>query len=81
VVTAEIEVALKKIGYTGKENKLLLKVHPAVALHLMEEEYSLLQELENKIGISIQLRDDPLMRLDDFAIFSLPSRKQIDIYL
>ena len=81
VVTAEIEVTLKKIGFRGKESKLLLKVHPAVALHLMEEEYYLLQELENKTRISIQLRDDPLMRLDDFAIFSLPSRKQIDINL
>lgn len=81
VVTAEIELALKKIGSTGKERNLLLKVHPVVALYLMEEEDRLLQELENKFGISVQLRDDPLMRLDDFAVFSLPSRKQIDISL
>ena len=81
MVTAEIEIALRKIEAAGKESKLLLKVHPAVALHLMEEEYHLLQELENKAGIKIQLRDDPLMRLDNFAFFSLPSRKQIDINL
>jgi len=79
VVAAEIEIALKKIGAAGKESMLLLKVHPAVALHLMEEDYHLLQELENKTGIKLKLRDNPLMRLDDFAIFSLPSRKQIEI--
>ena len=79
VVSGELELALRKIGAAKKEKTLLLKVHPSVALHLMEEESPLLQELEEKTGISLQLRDDPMMRQDTFAIYSLPSRKQLEI--
>ena len=79
VVTGELEIALRKLTADRKENELLLKVHPAVALHLMEQEYSLLQQLENHTRTKLHLRDDPLMRLDDFVVFSLPSKKQLNL--
>jgi len=79
VVTGELEIALRKISPNYRNNQLLLKVHPAVALHLMEQEFQLLQKLESETRTKLQLRDDPLMRIDDFAIFALPSRRQIDL--
>ncbi len=79
VVTGELEIALRKLTSDGKESELLVKVHPAVALHLMEEEYSLLQQMESHTKTKLRLRDDPLMRLDDFVVFSMPSKKQLNL--
>ena len=79
VVTGELEIALRKLTADRSENELLLKVHPAVALHLMEQEYSLLQQLESHTHTRLHLRDDPLMRLDDFVVFSLPSKRKLEI--
>jgi ribonuclease G len=79
VVTGELENFLRKITADRSENELLLKVHPAVALHLMEQEYSLLQQLESHTRTRLRLRDDPLMKLDDFTVFSLPSKRKLEI--
>ncbi|MBW7998396.1 MAG: Rne/Rng family ribonuclease [Candidatus Glassbacteria bacterium] len=79
VVTGELEIILRKLTADRRESELLLRVHPAVALHLMEQERLLLRQLENHTRTRLHLRDDPLMRLDDFAVFSLPSKKQLDI--
>jgi len=81
VVVSEIEREVRKISVSGKEKKILIRVHPAVALHIMEEEQDLLQDLENQTGLSIKMRDDPLMRPDNIAVYSMPSRKQIEIGL
>ncbi len=79
VVTGQLEMALRKLTAERNESELLLRVHPAVALHLMEQECSLLKQLENHTKARLRLRDDPLMRLDDFAVFSLPSKKQLNL--
>jgi ribonuclease G len=81
MVASEIERAVRKIGAAGKEKKIVIRVHPAVALHMMEEEQDLLQRLENETGISLKMRDDPLMRPDGIALVSLTSGKQIDLSL
>ena len=79
VVTGELEIALRKISPNYRNSQLMLKVHPSVALHLMEQEYQLLQKLESETRTKLLLRDDPLMRIDNFAIFTLPSRRQIEL--
>jgi len=78
-IVSEIERAVKKIAPKSKVNKLIIRVHPVVALHLMEQGESVIQKLENQTGVTIQLRDDPLMQVDSITIFSGPSRKEIEI--
>jgi len=78
-IVSEIERAVKKIAPEGKANSLMIKVHPVVALYLMEQSENVIQELENQTGLTIQLRDDPLIKLDSIIIYSLPSRKEIEI--
>ncbi len=78
-IVGEIERAVKKIAPEGKVNKLMIRVHPVVALHLMEQGEDVIRELENQTGITIQLRDDPLVRMDSINFYSIPSRKEIEI--
>lgn len=75
-IVSEIERAVKKIAPGGKVSKLMIRVNPVVALHLMEESGNMVQELENQTGLTIQLRDDPLMKVDSITIVSFPSRKE-----
>ena len=72
-----VERAIHRIGALGDEKALLISMHPSMALHLLEEEKDCLNELEKRYKLTITVRDDPLVKVDDFKIFSLPSRKEL----
>jgi ribonuclease G len=72
-----VERAIQRIGAAGQERAVLISMHPSMALFLLEEEKSCLSELEKRFKLDITIRDDPLVKVDDFKIFSLPSRKEL----
>ena len=78
-ITGEIERAVMRVHSERKGKSLMIKAHPQVALHLMEKDQSVIAELENATGLTIQLRDDPLMRQDEILLISLPSGKEYQI--
>jgi hypothetical protein len=52
-----------------------------VALYLLEEEPRLLHTLTKLTGVDIELRDDPMMRLDEFRLMSRPAGRDVtDLY-
>ena len=58
-----------------------LTTGPEVALYLLEEEPRLLQTLTKITGVDIELRDDPMMRLDEFRMMSRPAGRDVtDLY-
>jgi ribonuclease G len=72
-----VERAIQRIGAVGQEKAILISIHPSMALFLLEEEKECLNQLEKRFKLDITIRDDPLVRADDFKIFSLPSRKEL----
>jgi ribonuclease G len=81
VVTRRLERALKRAGHEHRERQLSVRLHPEVALYLLEEEPRLLQTLSKITGVDIELRDDPMMRLDEFRLMSRPAGRDVtDIY-
>jgi ribonuclease G len=76
-MSRRVERAIQRIGAVGQEKALLISMHPSMALHLLEEEKDCLNELEKKFKLDLTIRDDPLVKVDDFKIFSLPSRKDL----
>ncbi len=76
-MSRRVERAIQRVGAIGQEKALLISMHPSMALHLLEEEKDCLNELEKRFDLDITIRDDPLMKVDDFKIFSLPSRKEL----
>ena len=81
VVSRRLERALKRAGHERRERQLSVRLHPEVALYLLEEEPRLLQTLTKLTGVDIELRDDHMMRLDEFRLMSRPAGRDVtDLY-
>jgi len=81
VVARRLERALKRAGHERRERQLSVRLHPEVALYLLEDEPRLLQTLTKLTGVDIELRDDPMMRLDEFRLMSRPAGRDVtDLY-
>jgi ribonuclease G len=48
---------------------LLLRVHPDLAVHLVEQNSDLLEGLERAHRFRIEIRDDPSLRRDEIRLF------------
>ena len=53
------------------------RLHPEVALYVMEEEPNFLKNLEKQTGIALEMRDDPMMRPDEFKLMSQPAGRDV----
>jgi ribonuclease G len=81
VVARRLERALKRAGHEHRERQLTVRLHPEVALYLLEEEPKLLQTLSKLTSVDLELRDDPMMRLDEFRLMSRPAGRDVtDLY-
>jgi ribonuclease G len=77
VVTRRLERALRRVGIEKKERKLAIRLHPEVAIYLLEEEPKLVQTLGRQGQIDLELRDDPMLRLDEFRLMSRPAGRDV----
>ena len=73
----DIEHCVRRAAATGRERELLIRVHPAVALRVMEFEPRFVRKLARRTGLRIDLRDDPLLRRDEFRLLS--GRARVDV--
>lgn len=77
VVARRMERALKRAGHERRERQLTVRLHPEVALYLLEEEPKLLHTLSKLTALDLELRDDPMMRLDEFRLMSRPAGRDV----
>ncbi|HET6342949.1 MAG TPA: Rne/Rng family ribonuclease [Gemmatimonadota bacterium] len=77
----KIERQLRRAALDGKNKKVRVRTHPAVALYLLEHEKDTLDRLGREHGLEIQVGDDPLLHRDDFELISLPSQRPIKLDL
>ena len=77
VVARRLERALKRAGTDKKERKLAIRLHPDVALYLLEEETKLVSNLGRQGGLDLEVRDDPMLRLDEFRLMSRPAGRDV----
>jgi ribonuclease G len=75
----KIERAVKRIGALRGERNLGVRVHPRVALYLMEEERETFAHLEKEYELTVTIKDDPLLKVDEFKLLSLPAQKEITV--
>ncbi len=81
VVARRLERSLKRAGHEHRERQLSVRLHPEVALYLLEEEPRFLQNMQKLTGLDLELRDDPMMRLDEFRLMSRPAGRDVtDLY-
>jgi len=77
VVTRRLERSLRRVGHERREKALAVRLHPEVALYLLEEEPKLLGQLARLTGMEIDIRDDPMMHLDEFRLMSRPAGRDV----
>ena len=77
VVVRRIERSLKRAGHEGKDRQLTVRVHPEVALYLLEQEPDFLKHAAEQTGVDLDLRDDPMMRLDEFRFVAQPVGRDV----
>ena len=76
-VVRRIERSLRRVAASAEEKRIVVRVHPEVALRVIEEEPGLLNRLRNRTRLDLDLRDDPLMRLDEFRLLSGPAETDV----
>ena len=76
-VVRTIERSLKRAGSSGTEKAILVKVHPEVALRILEEEPGFVRRMSRFTKIKVDVRDDPLLGQDDFRFLSGPAETDV----
>ena len=76
-VVRRIERSLRRAASSNQEKQIVVRVHPEIALRVIEEEPGLLKRLRNRTRLRLDLRDDPLMRLDEFRLLSGPAETDV----
>ncbi len=69
-VLRRIERAARRIAVTQAESDITVRVHPEVALYILEQEPDFLRRMHRSLRMSMDLRDDPLMRQDEFRLLA-----------
>ena len=76
-VVRRVERALDRVAAAGRERGITVLAHPAIALHLLEREREFLDRKRASVGIPVDLRDDPLLRLDEFRLLAHPAESDV----
>lgn len=63
-----LERSIKRMGVEGRKEHLVVRIHPDVAYYVLEQEKDYLGKLERLGGFPVELRDDPLLRPDEFKL-------------
>jgi ribonuclease G len=67
-IARRLERSLRRVALEGRKDPLLIRVHPDVAMYVLENEKDLVKKLEKSVGFGVELRDDPLLRPDEFKL-------------
>jgi ribonuclease G len=76
-MSMKIERVLKRAAADLREKELQLRVSPDVAVYLLEEKGSRLERLENRLGIQLDIVDDPSLRREDFRVILRRTKKDV----
>jgi ribonuclease G len=76
-VVRRIERALQRVAANGNDRRIAVRVHPQVALHILEDEPEFLRRLRSRLQIDLDMRDDPLMKADEFRLLSGPAHTDV----
>ena len=67
-IVRRMERSVKRMAREGRRDNLLVKLHPDVALYVLEQERDLVGKLQKSAKFSLEFRDDPLLKPDEFKL-------------
>ena len=66
-----------KLTNEGKEKRIVVRIHPEVALQILEQETGFLSGIRKRTRMKVDLLDDPLMRQDEFRLLAGPAETDV----
>jgi ribonuclease G len=76
-VLRRIERGIRRAAAEGSERRITIRVHPQVALYILEDEPNFLKRLDRDFRLDVDIRDDPLMRQDEFRLLAGPAHSDV----
>jgi len=67
-IVRRMERSVKRIAVEGRRDNLIIKLHPDTAIYVLENEKDLMAKLEKGLGFKLEMRDDPLLKPDEFKL-------------
>ncbi|MEA3245366.1 MAG: Rne/Rng family ribonuclease [Gemmatimonadota bacterium] len=67
-IVRRMERSVRRIAAEGRRDNLVVKLHPDTALYVLQSEKDLISRLEKGLGFRLEMRDDPLLKPDEFKL-------------
>lgn len=67
-IVRRMERSVRRMAAEGRRDHLVVRLHPDTAMYVLEQEADLMKKLEKGVGFGIEMRDDPLLRADEFKL-------------
>lgn len=67
-IVRRMERALRRLASDGRREGIIVKLYPDTAMYVLEEEKELIKRLEKSVGFPLEMRDDPLLKPDEFKL-------------
>lgn len=67
-IVRRMERALRRLASEGRREGIIVKLYPDTAMYVLEEEKELIKRLEKSVGFPLEMRDDPLLKPDEFKL-------------
>jgi len=76
-LAGKVERWIRRVGARTRERRVQVRANTSLAIFLEEERAEVIQELEKKYGIQIEVQDDPRLHREDFKLISLSSFRDL----
>lgn len=67
-IVRRMERAVRRVASEGRRDNIVVKLHPDTVMYVLEQEKELIKRLEKGIGFTVEMRDDPLLKPDEFKL-------------
>jgi ribonuclease G len=76
-VLRRVEQAIRRAASAGENRRLTVRIHPDVALYLLEKEPEFIKIMKRECKIDLDFRDDPLIKADEYRLLAAPSDQDV----
>ncbi|MCH7549655.1 MAG: Rne/Rng family ribonuclease, partial [Candidatus Krumholzibacteriota bacterium] len=76
-LSGKVERWIRRVGSKTREKKIQLRVNTSLAIFLEEERFEMLEELQRRYRMRIEIQDDPRLHREDFKVISLSSFRDL----
>ncbi len=77
VVARHLDRSLRRVANDQQERQVLVRLHPEVALYLLEDEPDFVKHVRDRANVEIEIRDDPTIGIDEFRLVSQPAGRDV----